>query len=280
MDAALQTLEAALGRKVEREDRATPRLAQGLIATLAPLPLYAPKDVAPLGLHWCLAPPSAPGDQLQPDGHPAGDGVLPALPGLRRMWAGGEVEVLGVIDLHDRVSRVSTLESVTRRHGSTGELLFAAVRHEYRTFSGLVLRERQDLVYRLPPSEAASAAPVSEPEDTHSWPDRWTVPTSPTLLFRYSALTFNGHRIHYDEPYATQVEGYDGLVVHGPLQATVLLNLAAAVLGRAPAKFTYRGVSPLIAGTPFEARARSTSDGLRLETVGTDGRVAMRADAI
>jgi 3-methylfumaryl-CoA hydratase len=152
---------------------------------------------------------------------------------------------------------------VTHKEGKSGELVFVAVQHEYFSDNGLVIRERQDLVYReiKPVSKPTPAVVKSRPIDTRC-DKQWCINASTPLLFRYSALTFNGHRIHYDLPYAQNEEFYEGLVVQGPLQASFLFNLAAEVLGQAPSHFSYRGVNPLIAGQDFWVQARVISSGV------------------
>jgi 3-methylfumaryl-CoA hydratase len=182
------------------------------------------------------------------------------------MWAGGMIETLDMLKVGDRVRRVSTIRDVTMKQGRSGELWFVAVGHEYLTTRGPAIRERHDIVYREAARQGEVPAPPVPCGDRAAIRS-WSVETSPVLLFRYSALTFNGHRIHYDHPYATQAEGYAGLVVHGPLQATLLLNLAADVLGRPPRRFDYRGLSAAVAGPPLavchghDGRAWTQSEG-------------------
>ncbi|HEY4192499.1 MAG TPA: MaoC family dehydratase N-terminal domain-containing protein [Mesorhizobium sp.] len=236
-----------IGRASRSRDIVTERLDAGFRAVLAPHLAATGTGQAPLGLHWCLCQPAAPMDELGPDGHPAKSRDLPPVPLPRRMWAGGQVETFDALRIGDTVTRTSTIAGVTHKQGRSGELWFVAISHEYETGRGLAIRERQDLVYR----DAASATPPkANPESPAPRPGtrHWSVQTSPVLLFRYSAITFNSHRIHYDHPYATGVEGYDGLVVHGPMQATLLLNLAAAQAGETPRRFSYRGVFPAMEG--------------------------------
>jgi 3-methylfumaryl-CoA hydratase len=267
-----------IGRHTERRDRITPRMVREFEATLAPH--LAPGLPAPAGIFWCLAPEAFPAAELGPDGHPRTGLVLPALPFPRRMWAGGELLFHGDVRTGDEVDRHSTIEAVTFKTGSTGRLGFVTVRHRYSVAGHLVLNERQDIVYREPPSRAAATVPVPSgvagpgPEMLR----RWSVETDPTLLFRYSALTFNGHRIHYDHPYATAVEGYEGLVVHGPLQATLLLTIAAAELGRLPRRFAYRGLTALTCGMPLALElARDGAGALSARAVTQGGVVTMAA---
>lgn len=269
-----------IGRMSESEDSVTARLVASFRAVFAPHLAAVPEGAAPLGLHWCLSPAIASMADLGPDGHPAKNLHLPPVPQPRRMWAGGAIETLDLLRVGDTVRRVSTIADITAKQGRSGELWFVVVEHEYLTDRGPAIRERHDIVYReaAQPGAAASAPPPAREEDlapAHSW----TVETSPVLLFRYSALTFNGHRIHYDYPYATAVEGYDGLVVHGPIQATLLLNLAASVAGTPPPRFSYRGLSPAIAGAPISCCAQAAGEPGKLWTQGPSGRIHMEATA-
>lgn len=236
-----------IGRTSVSEDAVTERLVESYRAIFETYLAAVPDGDAPLGIHWCLSPAIASMAQLGRDGHPEKNLSLPPVPLPRRMWAGGEVEILNPLQIGDRVRRISTIQDVVRKEGRAGELWFVAVGHEYSTDRGLAVRERQDLVYREAPKRGAKTLPVSSMERATVGSSR-SIETPPTLLFRYSAITFNGHRIHYDLPYATGVEGYDGLVVHGPVQATLLLNLAAISESGGFARFSYRGLSPAIAG--------------------------------
>jgi 3-methylfumaryl-CoA hydratase len=269
-----------IGRTSESEDVVTDRLAMSFRAIFEPFLAPVAPGEAPIGIHWCLSPATEPMAALGRDGHPARNLHLPPVPLPRRMWAGGSVECIGRLHVGDRVHRRSTISGITRKVGRSGELWFVAVDHQYGTDRGIAIRERHDIVYRAAPgpSDADTSASARSKRVGEERAARlvWTVETTPTLLFRYSALTFNGHRIHYDLPYATNVEGYDGLVVHGPLQATLLLNLAA-LDGAPPPRFVYRGIAPAIAGTPLLACA-GEGDG-KLWTAGRDGTVHMEAEA-
>ncbi len=220
-------------------DTITPRLLAAFRATLG---AFAAPLAVPPGLHWCLSPPMEPPEGLGPDGHPAKGGFLPPVALPRRMWAGGELEFLAPFEPGDAVARLSRIDSVTQKQGRSGPLCFVSVRHDLSTPRGPALRELHHIVYR----EAASgpAAPTPPLPARPDFAAGWQVPVDPVLLFRYSALTFNGHRIHYDEPYARTVEHYPGLVIHGPLMATLMLNLATATRGAVPRRFTFRGVNP------------------------------------
>lgn len=245
-----------IGRTSEAEDVITPRLVQSFRATFGDHLAPVGDGQAPLGMHWCLAPAIAPMDALGPDGHPARNRDLPPIPQPRRMWAGGLVEHHGPLLAGDTVRRISTIGDIARKRGRSGELWFVAVHHDYLTPRGLAVRERHDIVYREAAKPGGDAAP--KPAGVPAFADRADgariMETTPTLLFRYSAMTFNGHRIHYDLPYATGAEGYPGLVVHGPIQATLLYNLAALTAGSVPARFAYRGLVPAFAGSPIRAR--------------------------
>ena len=271
-------LRGWIGRGREVEDIVTPRLVAEYRATLAPHLAPVASGDAPLALHWCLAPETPAADALGPDGHAAKGGFLPPVPLPRRMWAGGEIETLAPLRVGDRVVRRETVSDVAVKHGRTGTLCFVTVRHEYETARGLAIRDRQDIVYREA-SRPGDAAPTAKPvpaEDEAAW----SVEANSVLLFRYSAMTFNGHRFHYDHPYATQVEGYPGLVVHGPMQASLLLNLAAQRLGRVPARFRYRGVAPMISGSRFAVAGRREGQGEAFQGwTAVDGAVCMEAEA-
>lgn len=235
------------GRVFTATELLTERLVAGFRATLAPHLMPVPEDEAPLAAHWCLFPTDAPMSELGADGHPLRYPYLPPPPLPRRMWAGGALQTLMPLRVGDTVTRTTTIADIARKDGSTGELWFVTLEHDYTTARGLAIRERQDIVYRAPvaPGAKATQAPAREAEEL---PVVWRVETPPPLLFRYSALIFVAHRIHYDLAYATGEEGYEGLVVHGPLQASLLLNAVGQVRGAPPARFAYRGLAPAIGG--------------------------------
>ncbi|PTM41801.1 MaoC family dehydratase N-terminal domain-containing protein [Bosea sp. 124] len=273
----IEHLKTWMGRTEEASDLVTPRLIASYAATFAPHLAPCPAGDAPLALHWCLAPPIAPMAALGADGHPAKGDFLPPVPLPRRMWAGGSIATMAPLREGDLVTRRSRISNVTAKEGRTGPLCFVAIDHELSTPRGLALRERHDIVYREASSLPAAPAAAAEPQPAEL---SWTVEAGPVLLFRYSALTFNGHRIHYDLPYVTREEGYAGLVVHGPIQATLMLNIAAVLTGRSTLKLDYRGVSPLIAGAAFVVKARRQEDGtIRTWTEGADGRLRMEGTA-
>lgn len=267
-----------VGRTSEREDIVTERLVKSFRAIFEPHLAATSDDVAPPGIHWCLSPAIAAMADLGPDGHPAKNRDLPPVPQPRRMWAGGCVETFDPLRIGDQVRRVSTIADITRKEGRSGELWFVAVEHDYLTQRGTALRERHDIVYREAASGRGQSSVQSPPETPKIAARSWHVPTSATLLFRYSAITFNGHRIHYDLPYAKGVEGYEGLVVHAPIQAALLINLASRD-GGVPGKFTYRAVSPMIAGNELVVCAGRNESGDDLWVQSPAGRVSMTATA-
>ena len=256
-----------IGKTLVREDVVSPRLISEFEATLKPY--LAMCEGAPLGFHWCLCPDILTNDKMGRDGHPLLGVFLPEVGLPRRMWAGGEITYHGIIHSADHVKRVSTIEDVTFKAGKSGKLCFVTLRHHYFVADTLVIDDRQDIVYRE--ESALKAAPPAA--DKFEQPaGSLRIRVTPTLLFRYSAITFNGHRIHYDEPYARNVEHYAGLVVHGPMQATLMLNLAATRLGRTPERFSYRGLNPLICGQAFYIDANlNDTGGLATRVVDADG---------
>jgi 3-methylfumaryl-CoA hydratase len=269
-----------IGRTQEASDIVTAQLVKGLRATLFQ-EIGEPKtgDAAPWTVHWCLAQPVFPMSQLSQDGHPTRGGFLPPVPLPRRMWAGGELEFFEALRVGDEATRTSRISDVTMKSGSSGVLCFVSVEHLITTRRGTAIRERHDIVYRdisTTPAPAPAKPPAPPPVAKH----RESHMADPVLLFRYSALTFNGHRIHYDRDYVTKVEGYPGLIVHGPLQAALLIELAAKLHGgKAPATFVYRGLQPLFDGSEFSVNASDVSSGLDLWTANAKGEPTMRGTA-
>ncbi|TQF34884.1 metal-binding domain containing of MaoC dehydratase [Bradyrhizobium sp. UNPF46] len=267
-----------IGRSTEATDIVTAQLVMGLRATLFQ-EVGEPKkgDAAPFTVHWCLAQPVFPMSMLGPDGHPTRGGFLPPVPLPRRMWAGGEIEFLQPLQVGDESTRTSRIADVQVKTGSTGTLCFVSVEHSISSPRGTAIRERQDIVYREMTSSAPASAKAPPPTAQH----RETHVSDPVLLFRYSALTFNGHRIHYDRDYVTKVEGYPGLIFHGPLQAALIIELAAKLHGgKAPKKFTYRGLQPLFEGTEFSVNANETEAGMELWTANAEGQPTMKGTAV
>src|SRR5205085_12174723 len=197
----------------------------------------------------------------------------------RRMWAGGELEFVEPLRVGDEMTRRSRISDVTMKTGSTGALCFVSVQHEISSPRGVAIRERQDIVYRdvapageKPAAKPAASPPVAKHRESHM--------ADEVLLFRYSALTFNGHRIHYDRDYVTKVEGYPGLIFHGPMQAAFLVEFAAKLHdGTAPKKFVYRGLQPLFEGSEFSVNASDTSAGMELWTANSAAQPTMKGTA-
>ena len=274
----LPRLREWIGRREEKADILSPQLVAAFSATILDVAQAAETgDAAPAGIHWCLAQPTAPMSGLGEDGHPARGGFLPPVPLPRRMWAGSRVTFGERIRIGDAIERTSTVKEVQAKTGTAGQLCFVTVEHVLTTERREVVREEQDLVYRQPPAprplgDAASAKRPTESVDTHVPDLTRTVEPSPVLLFRYSALTFNGHRIHYDRPYATGIEGYGGLVVHGPLQATLLLHLSAEMNGGVPPRrFSFRALRPLLDTEPIVLSGRRAGTAQAELWTGPDG---------
>jgi len=274
-----------IGREERRRDRIDAGAHRRWLATLD---RDAPADGAVAqGYHWCLCLPDAPSSALGADGHPrrdeSRDSFLPPLPQPRRMWASSRVEFLAPLRVGDDVERTSRIESIAQKQGASGPLAFVEVLHETSGPQGPAVREVQSLVYRDPaPTGAPPAPPPPGPAqfDPSRWDAHRVVTPDEALLFRFSALTFNSHRIHYDAPYAIGVEGYRGLVVHGPLTATLLLDLARRELGdNALATFAFRGVSPAIGGDALHFVMRGSGADIELGAFAGDGREVMRATA-
>ena len=279
------TFEAWIGR----EQRATDRLDEALAARwLATFDLAKPHPpIMPQGIHFALCTPEAPSAALGEDGHPARDespaSFLPPFPMPRRMWASSKIAFHAPVPIGAVIERVSRIAAVSEKAGGSGRLAFVDVAHTTRANGTVAVIETQTLVYR---EAAAPDAPLSPPppgEGSFS-PEGWDAHRSLTpdarLLFRYSALTFNTHRIHYDAPYAEGVERYRGLVVHGPLTASLLLQLAARELGENRLRtFQFRGLSPTIAGEPLHLVMRVKDDGYELAAFASDGRQVTAASA-
>jgi 3-methylfumaryl-CoA hydratase len=267
-----------IGREEHRIDTLTPRLLGRYRATLD----CADSGVAaPQGIHWCLCLPDTATADLGSDGHPPKGGFLPPVDLPRRMWASSEVEFAAPILSGGHIERTSRIAFVDEKRGGSGKLVFVAVRHETRCDGVVAVIETQTIVYRDAP---AKVAPPPLPHGDALVPDSWQIqrsvqPTAP-LLFRYSALTFNTHRIHYDLPYAREEEGYAGLVVHGPLTASLLLDLASRALGPNRLKtFRFRGIAPAYAGVPLRLLARQDGQALTFAAIDGTGREVMTAAA-
>jgi len=237
-----------------------------------------PGDPLPHAWHWLFFLDAAPLRQLSRDGHAARGGFLPPVALPRRMWAGGRLRFLEQITIGEKITRVSTIKDIARKTGRSGELCFVTVQHQYISGSTLKLWEEHDIVYREDPveNETLPDPPTAPQHADHAA----TICPSSIMLFRYSALTFNGHRIHYDLDYCRQVEGYPGLIVHGPLTATLLIGMAGDYCSNAwISTFEFRAVSPLFDDQPFTIALEKQDQQLTLWAANSKGKLAMSATA-
>jgi len=275
-----ETLEGWIGRTETAEDVVDGARMAALAATLdRPLAECAPGGALPPLWHWMQFQLWVPASAIGPDGHPRRGGFLPPVHDLpRRMFAGGRLAFPGPVFPGERIVRTSTITGVAEKAGSTGRLVFVTVRHDIEGPRGLAITEEHDIVYRGLAGPAVKEAPPPPPPPAGGL-SRTVVP-DPVLLFRYSALTANGHRIHYDRRYVTEVEGYPGLIVHGPLQATLLADLAARLApGRPLARFSFRAVRPLFDLAPFTLHAVPGEGRVALETRDDRSYPCMQAEA-
>ena len=266
-----------VGRERQDRDVAHVRHAALMAATLGmPGPAPAAGDALPPLWHWIYFLEGRPPAELGRDGHPARGGFLPPVPLANRMWAGGRVSFEAPVALGEAVERHSRIASVESKTGKSGPLVFVTVVHEIRSRGRRCVVEEHDIVYRDPPAAGtASPAGVEPPPASH----RRSLEPDSTLLFRYSALTFNGHRIHYDLDYCRQVEGYANLVIHGPLVATLLAGFAQEVAGRPLARFEYRALRPAILGATLTLEADRVGERIEAFCRLSTGGVSMRASA-
>ena len=262
-----------IGRSETAHDHLSRNLLKRIAATFGEAVPDDGADLPPLW-QWCFFQDPLAETALGADGHPARGGFLPPADNRNRMWAGGRIEFLHALRAGEAATRVSTITQVEEKTGRSGSLLFVTVRHDYSQEGRLAIREEQDIVYREPtPPKAGSGDALARGE----WVE--VIEPTPTLLFRYSAVTFNGHRIHYDYPYVTGSEGYAGLVVHGPLIATLSLRAFCRTHPEATLRrFAYRGVRPLIAPQAFEVGGRVTAAGVAQLWAGNAAGLAQQAE--
>ena len=275
----MSNFSAWVGREERRTDVLDPALAARWLATFDQ-PAQG-EGAMPQGIHFCLCTPDAPTAALGEDGHPKRDdsatSFFPPVPLPRRMWAASTIEFEVPIAIGANIERVSRISSITPKSGKSGEMVFVEVLHETTADGALAVRETQTLVYR---EAAASDAPLQPAPlgdgrfQFSEWQNYRALTPHEPLLFRFSALTFNTHRIHYDLPYARDIERYRGLVVHGPLMASLLLQLAGPLTG-----FAFRAVSPAIVGEPLHLVSRAEGDTLTLGAFAGDGRQVVQAEA-
>jgi 3-methylfumaryl-CoA hydratase len=276
----LDQLRSWEGRSETLHDEVTAAPVRALSATLdRDDPQPSPGSELPPLWHWLYFLPGHRQSELGPDGHARRGGFLPPVPLPRRMWAGGRLQWHAPLRVGDAIERTSRIASVTHKSGRTGDLVFVLVRHEVRNAQGLALTEEHDIVYRAA-ARPGDPVPPPLPAPQHAPWSREIVP-DPVLLFRYSALTFNGHRIHYDRTYVTEVEGYPGLIVHGPLIATLLVDLARRQQ-RAPLRsFSFKAVRPTFDLHPFRVSGQPSADGRAAQLWAQDheGWLTMQAEA-
>ena len=259
---SLEELEGWIGRSQSMEDLAAPFPVRALAATFdARDPEPRPGDPLPPLWHWLYFLEIAPQSKIGSDGHPERGDFLPPVPLPRRMWAGSRFAFDGEpIRIGDTIHRRSAIKSVEAKTGSTGSMVFVTVEHTISGPRGAALVEEHDIVYR----EAARSGEAVRPPKPAPADATWsrTVAADPVLLFRFSALTFNGHRIHYDQPYVTGDEGYPGLIVHGPLMGMLQIELARRSNPKKTARaFEFRALSPVFAPSAVRVHARAEADG-------------------
>jgi len=286
IDAATMTkLQSWQERSETMSDVITAAPLRALSATLdRDDPVPEDGSAVPALWHWLYFLPHARQSEIGPDGHPRRGGFLPPVPLPRRMWAGGRLrwEADNPLRLGQEVQRISTIRSVQHKTGRSGELLFVLVEHRFLNHDGLALVEEHDIVYRAAARPGDPVPPPQQPPlaGQAAW-SRSIVPDD-VLLFRYSALTFNGHRIHYDRRYVTQVEGYPGLIVHGPLIATLLLDLLRRNLpGARVVAFDFKALRPTFDLHPFSVHGKPRDDGRTIDLWAQDhdGFLTMQATA-
>lgn len=268
-----------VGRTEEAEELIAPAPVQAVAATLDdPTTAFAAGSPLPPLWQWFFFLPRVPQSGLGPDGHPQRGGFMPPIELPRRMFAGARMRFPKPLVIGPPARRRSVIRDVSEKEGRTGKLAFVTVAHVIHQGGEICIEEEQDIVYREPGEPVAAPVPREfAPAPAGSWTR--VITPDPTLLFRFSALTFNAHRIHYDRPYATAVEGYPGLVVQGPLTAVLLMELVRSHAHRAVTAFTFRGQAPLFDIAPFRLIGTPAGDRVLLEAQGPDGKTAMTATA-
>jgi 3-methylfumaryl-CoA hydratase len=268
--------EAAVGRRMEETATLAPEIAARFSGTLGDVH-YPTRDTLALGRQWAFFLPVVTKGTTGPDGHPVRGGFIPAIRLERRMFAGGTMRRLGDVQLGVETTKTTTIESVERKAGAQGELIFVELVMLFVQDGAPVLEERQTIVYLDPGEPVPLPTPVA-PGELASGENVEDFTPDEVDLFRFSAVTFNGHRIHYDHPYATGVEGYPALVVHGPFIASKLLDLAMRTKGRNADRFSFRARRPAFVNQPLRFVADSDGGGYQLRAVRADGQVAMTAE--
>jgi 3-methylfumaryl-CoA hydratase len=274
---SFEHLKAWIGRSETQTDVAEPAPLSGLAATLDHLdPPWRKGEVPPLG-HWLYFLPRTPQHEIGPDGHAKRGGFLPPVELPRRMWAGSELEFLAPIPIGAIIERRSVIANIEHKAGRSGDMIFVRAEHEIAVQGKAAIRDAHNIVYREAPKPGEAVSPPEKAGRAAEF-ERAIVP-DPVLLFRYSALTFNGHRIHYDRSYCEEAEGYPGLVVHGPLTATLLMDLYLRQRpGAAVSAFRFRARRPLFDIHPFTLCGAHKSGGAALWALDHEGGLAMRAE--
>ena len=279
MSLDLPHLRQWIGKSETRQERLAAFPSNALAATLnRDDPLYEEGSALPPLWHWLHFLPISPLREAGPDGHPARGGFLPPVPLPRRMWAGSRFVFLQPLRIGEVSTRVSTVIKIEHKSGKSGDLVFVTVRHEIAGANGPAIEEEHDIVYR------DAAAPGAPPPPSVNPPGgaEWSFPQVPdsVLLFRYSALTFNSHRIHYDLDYVMKDEGYPGLIVHGPLIATLLLDGLRRAHPQAHVKtFAFRAVAPTFHIDPFAVHGKLNGTGKALLWAEKGGALTMDGHA-
>ena len=221
-------------------------------------------DALPACWHWAWFNDAKPHSELGRDGHPkrGGNALLPPITLPRRMWAGGEIKFLNPIIIGKEITKTSTIENIAEKNGSTGQLCIVTVLHELFDGKTLCISEQQNLVFREDPNSNKSKVILIAPPKNAELSR--IIKPDPVTMFRYSALTFNGHRIHYDVDYARDIEGYEGLVFHAPLTATLLLGLANEMADKPISHFNYRATAPLFGHQDFSIHGKKDGDKITL----------------
>ncbi len=285
MSQNLQQLKEWIGRSETVEDMATARPVH-LYAALRDLPdVPEPGDpIGPMG-HWFFFKTIVPASKVGPDGHPQRGDFMPPVPLPRRMFGGARTTYHKDLRIGERMKKVQTITNVVIKEGRTGTLVICTVKNDFHGESGLAVVEEHDIVYRgNPPADAKDSGGNSGKTNAAPADHKWIkqIKPDPVMLFRYSAATTNGHRIHYDRKYVTEVEGYPGLIVHGPLTAGLLLDVALDNNpGRKLAGFSFQARAPLFDTAPFKVAGKPETDGktIALWSITPEGNIGTLATA-
>jgi 3-methylfumaryl-CoA hydratase len=276
----IDELKTWIGSSEESVDEVSISLEKRFKATLDLDPGNPAKgDEASSGIHWTLAPAVVKSSLLGKDSHPEKGSFLPPVPLPRRMWAGCETEFFSPLYIGDIVTKKSTIVDIIIKNGKSGLLCFVKAKYEFFVESHLIIKEYHDIVYRdLQTTDKSKITKINLPNFVSSYEENFFA--HPTTLFRYSAITFNGHRIHYDYPYSTKEEGYKDLVFHGPLQATLLLRAAEKFKKVKAKKFVHKGIAPVFANNDLLINIEDTNNGLiNCYTSTKDAGLTMKAEA-